>query len=343
MGCSEPILRHCCIKDVKAMLGSPASNRLHRSKSVDALVARRQHLANEVRSLQHSELPSSFVADSSVLHSSLPRIVAPGVSEASLRRVELWAQLVSEHTELVARAMDLDRVTADAIYESQALSDASRIAMLQKHGLSVPDHLTGGVHLSSSLACYGSSHVDSSYPAGLKAHASRRSSVSEHSHSMLGYANHSGAFGAFPELLQPPSSFIMPHRSLRAEQLAAWDVGRSLDNSYSGLGPQVEPLRPAIYSAETPRRRQRPEVASRLPTSPFRPVLPSRAEPCYAADSPRQHSPYRQSALGNTSSLPGGGIAEIRARRERIAHEAHRIQDSLATSWKSPHWHLDLH
>jgi len=205
--------------------------------------------------------------------------------------VELWAHLVAEHTELVTRAMDLDRVTADAINESQALSDASRVARLQKHGLTLPADVSS---MSSSAL-----HYPALRGSSMNANPSYHGSASEHSYSHL---------GTFPELLAPPSSFsalpsrylghaeavlerevppvsfsVMPHRYLgHADAMAgpaalgnSVSASRTLDFS-TAPAMQLEAPRPAIYSAEKPRHRLRTDKASR---SAWLPVSPRAAKP----------------------------------------------------------------
>lgn len=370
-----------------AMLRSSGSScgRLLRSKSVDALEARRRHLADEVRSLQqanHLEPSGSYAAAAQASRFEN----APRVSEAGLRRVELWAQLVAEHSELVARAMDLDRVTADAISESQALSEASRLARWQKHGLGAPDACFPALERLSAPAAWDRppSNRHRALPAtavarpraaasaplytnSLAGHStslvsalmspretqSRFGSGLDHSRSTLdasmGASFATGA-GHEPQTIvatvatafdDVPRTFVQrPSRSTAtASPSRSWAGGtRTIDNPWIAQTSQ-EPPRPAIYSTESPRRRHRSIEDSKLLEPPFRPVLPSRAEASYAAESPRSHSPYRQTHNLDASmaSLSGGGIAEIRARRERLAREVSKLgTDSVATSLRRP-------
>jgi len=341
---------------------------------MDTVEARRHCLNAEVRSLQAG--PSASFEGSPLV----PRWDRCG-SEAKLRHVELWAEMVAEHNELVARAMDLDRVTADAINESQALMESSRIARLQKHGLSLPDeprHVSasfttsaGWTHPRASGALLASALSAHSEPAALSSWsrvqgtslAVQGSSQPRPSQHSISSASGGGiGAGMFPELLAPPS-FTLPHNrawggpygeapASAAMMDAAANRTLSFEDFSSGVLP-LEGVRPAIYTSNTPRRRHRSDAASKLP---FRPVVPSRAEASYAADSPRSHSPYRHrlqhahsasslhphssSMLASVgSTLPGGGIAEIRARRERLAREVNKLSllDSFATSWpRSP-------
>lgn len=311
---------------------------MYRSKSMDHLEVRRRNLANDVRSIQYG-------SETSMLASILPhRCAVAGASEAALRRVELWAQLCAEHGELVSRAMDLDRITADAIGETQALAEADRIARLHRHGLKLPD--SGPAFASFASARPPMALYAPTVHAPLTLSRLGLQSPVAASYSMLAGGSMSGAF---PELLAPPSSYSMPYRyhAGQVEALSPAGLGTSMSASrtldFSYTAPQPEAPRPAIYSSDAPRHRPR---ASRLEGSPRRPVLPSRAEASYAAESPRQHSPYRQQHHSNSfssltcvgSTLPGGGIAEIRARRERLAREVHRLSsDSISTTWRGPH------
>lgn len=365
---------------------SLGSQRLLRSKSMDALEARRRRLADDVRTLQQADHLSTTTSSTSVPRSAiLSTNGSYAASEAAnLRRLDLWAQAVSEHSELVARAMDLDRITADAIYESQALAEASRAGRQQRHGIcsrevsfanstglaatswgppmsfvcepkTLPLHVMSPPRVGHSLlstlgdgirvqpsrpSAIGRSALDisgddygSRVPtSSLDVQPSRFSGLRDRFQSSL---SGNSISGAFPTLLPPPSSFALPHRSL-----GSVDVGLSRTIDFSSTVPQFESPRPPIYSADSPRR-QRKDL--KVFGSPLRPVLPSRAEAAYVGESPRELSPYRQPPLsGNSFSmltssslmLPGGGIAEIRARRERRAREVlRRSSDNISTTW----------
>lgn len=314
------------------------STRLCRSSSVGALEARRRQVAAEVRNLQQGDVfdPSGIVE--AVISD---RGAAAKRSEAAVCRVELWAQHVADHTELVARAMDLDRVTADAITESQLLTEASRVARWEKHGLGPhPDGDTAiSPWYSRHLQMSPSLHISTSAlesPRGIwrsEAPYSRHSSAVDVSQSSLGLS-------LVPETSRlsssrlPETSRLSSSRVLHPPAVSAWMHERPLS---------LEPIRPAIYSASSPRRRHRTDLQSHLPGSPFRPVLPNRSEAGYALESPRQLSPYwqhrhehspnwHQSPLSGSlhgSTLRGGGISEIRAKRERLALE-------MSHSFESP-------
>lgn len=236
--------------------------------------------------------------------------------------------------------MDLDRVTADAINESQVLSEASRFARWEKHGLvpppddAAPDTwYTRPLPPMSSPSRLHTSAMSFESPRGAwrseLPYSHLNGSALDTSQSTLGVSLVADcsrlSYNRLPETSQLSSS-----RSVPAAVPPAWMHERP---------PSPEPIRPPIYSSSSPRRRQRTDLQSHLPCSPFRPVLPNRSEAGYALESPRQLSPYWQQSprsgsgsilLGST--LRGGGISEIRAKRERLALEASKSGESLRRS-----------
>lgn len=265
-----------------------------RSVSVDAMEARRSRLASEIRGLQeHSDRVAFEYKPPLPLH------------EAKAQRENISLHMELRHAELVARARDLDRITADAIKDSQERNAAARAARWERAGI-----YHGGA------SGYHSLQTSAVFTTFLEATPSRSAPATP-------------ARGTVPELPRElPASWI-------------GGVGASPDALGSRAAPSrsqrtharcTSPMRPVLYDKLSPR--QRPPEERHYTGSPYRPVLPHQAEAAYVAETPlvyrRRRPTFSQDsidAVEPVASVPAyspmgeHGFVSLRARRERLARE----------------------
>lgn len=226
--------------------------------------------------------------------------------------------LPTDHYQLLSRAWDLDRVTAGAISMSQDLTDASRHSRQQRAGL-VSGSSLGAFASGQSLTVGLQRNGDLSSSQTLWEQRSPRNLMRSAQRSKLDFTTselslpHSQrvSWAAAPTALSVSPKAGPPFDS-PSSQGYPWTGSQRLDvtASFGGTprrslsprkipGSPASPPRPAIYSASTPRK---PSRSSRL-SSPYRPVLPSRAEVAYVADTPQRHGYRKIPFFGDKSSV----------------------------------------
>jgi len=281
---------------------SPQAARPMRSLSMGALEARRRRLAFEIRLLQEDA--------TSLVHKA---------EMAELTNKAFGPPPPADHYQLLTRAWDLDRLTAGAISMTQDLHDASNMKRHQRaRGLSVSGSTTGAFASGRSLTT-GFPHTDWSNSYSLWEQRSPRNLTRIAQRSKLDFTT-SDLSLPFPQRVSwaaaPPAFSVSPKAGSPFDSPSSqgypWGGSQGLDvtASFGGTprrslsprkspGSPASPPRPAIYSSSTPRR---PSRQSRL-SSPYRPVLPSRAEVGYVADTPQRHGHRKITLFGDRSSV----------------------------------------
>eukprot|EP00929_Paragymnodinium_shiwhaense_P067620 TRINITY_DN34009_c0_g1_i1.p1 TRINITY_DN34009_c0_g1~~TRINITY_DN34009_c0_g1_i1.p1 ORF type:complete len:395 (-),score=73.97 TRINITY_DN34009_c0_g1_i1:326-1459(-) len=290
--------------------GGGGGSAQQRGSSVDGLVARRTRLSGAVHALR-VERERQY----------LPIPDVP-LRQATAQRENLELQMDRRHADLIARAKELDGITARAIRDCQEANAAERLARWRRSGLEAQEYAIAGLE------------PDAGFGDGVGIASWERQGAS--SSALLRWRQPPPPPAA---LLDSSSMHAALSSSLHLEDLSAnWlqpmptEGGRSVSSSMHVAALSPSPLaspaanssayavmRPAVY-VDSPRRRPSP---SRLLGSPYRPILPHRAEAAWVAETPK--ASRRVQSTPATERLPTAGTGA----RTALAETHGRLGTSL--------------